>query len=198
VIIWGGSKDVGENESKQGISRIQRFIETNKHTNIILMEVPHRHDLIQESCVNKEVEKYKSRIRKHMKVHQNATVLHVNFDRSGFTKHGQHMNIMGKELMAKRIVEAIKRTFKVCNKKPINMKWSEYLSIENQGTGEPTDGAGEGRDPTENQNDSAEVEDNSRRQENEIGAMASGRIRKTPVIRTDDFLWTVNCKKHSR
>ena len=62
VVVWGGSKDVGKNESKKGINRIQRFVETNKHTNIILMEVPHRHDLIQESCVNKEVKKYNSRI----------------------------------------------------------------------------------------------------------------------------------------
>ena len=62
VVVWGGLKDVGKNESKKGINRIQRFVETNKHTNIILMEVPHRHDLIQESCVNKEVKKYNSRI----------------------------------------------------------------------------------------------------------------------------------------
>ena len=113
VVVWGGSKDVGKNESKKGINRIQRFVETNKHTNIILMEVPHRHDLIQESCVNKEVKKYNSRIRKHMKVHENAEVLHVNLDRSGFTKRGLHMNAMGKEVMAKRIVEAIKCTLKV-------------------------------------------------------------------------------------
>ena len=50
VVVWGGSKDVGKNETKQGINWIKNFIETNKHTNIILMEVPHRHDLIQHSC----------------------------------------------------------------------------------------------------------------------------------------------------
>ena len=72
VVVWGGSKDVGKMETKQGTNRIQRFVETNKHTNIILMEVHHRHDLIQESCVNKEVEKYNSRILKHMKVYENA------------------------------------------------------------------------------------------------------------------------------
>ena len=56
VIVWGGSRDVGKNEEKQGINRIKNFVEMNKHTNIILMEVPHRHDLMQYSCVNKEVE----------------------------------------------------------------------------------------------------------------------------------------------
>jgi hypothetical protein len=43
-----------------------------------------------------------------MKVHKNAEIMKVNLDSRGFTKYGQHMNAMGKELMAKRIVEAIK------------------------------------------------------------------------------------------
>ena len=63
VIVWGDSKDVGKNETKQGINKIQRFVETHKHTNIIIMEVPDRHDLIQE-CVNKEETRYNNRIGK--------------------------------------------------------------------------------------------------------------------------------------
>ena len=102
AVVWGGSKDVGKNETKQGINWIQSFVQTNKHTNIILMEVPHRYDLTQDSCVNREVEKYNSTIRKLMKVHENAEVMKVNLDRRGFTKHSQHMNTMGKELMAKK------------------------------------------------------------------------------------------------
>jgi len=110
VVVWGGSKDVVKNETKQGINWIKSFVETNKHTNIILMEVPHRHDLIQDSCVNKKVGKFNSIMRKHMKVYENAEVVKVNLDRRAFTKHGQHMNAMRKELMAKRIIEAIKHT----------------------------------------------------------------------------------------
>ena len=132
VVVWGGSKDVGRNESKQGINRIQKFVETNKHTNIILMEVPHRHDLMQESCVNKEVERYNSRMRKYMKIYKNVTVLQVNLDRSGFTTHGQHTNIMGKELLAERIAETIKRTVKVCKTKAISMKGKDDRNIEKQ------------------------------------------------------------------
>jgi len=47
------------------------------------------------------VEKFNNRILKHIKVHENADVMKVNLDRKGFTKHGQHMNKMGKELMEK-------------------------------------------------------------------------------------------------
>jgi hypothetical protein len=74
VVVWGASK----NETKQGISWVKDFVETNKHTNIILMEVPHRHDLIQYLCVNKEVENFNSKIKKHMKFHENAELVKVN------------------------------------------------------------------------------------------------------------------------
>jgi DNA-binding SARP family transcriptional activator len=76
--VWGGSNDVGKNEVKQGIHRIQNFVETNKHTNVILMEAPFSHDLTQDSCANKEVGKFNSKLRKCMKVYENAEMIKVN------------------------------------------------------------------------------------------------------------------------
>ena len=102
----------GKNETKKGINGIQEFVKTNNHINFLLMDVPHRYDLKQISCVNKEVDKYSRRLQKHIKVFENAEVINANLDRRGFTKHGQHMNAKGKELMAKRIAVAIKHTLK--------------------------------------------------------------------------------------
>jgi hypothetical protein len=92
---------VGKNETKKGINCIQRFVKTNNHTNFILMDVPHRYDLEQNSFVNKEVEVCNRRIWKYMKVLEKTEVIMVDEDRRGFTRHGQHMNAKGKELMAK-------------------------------------------------------------------------------------------------
>ena len=86
------------------------------------MDVPHKYDLEQISCVNKEVDKYNRRLQKHMKFFENTEVIKANLDRRGFIKYGQRMNAKGKEWMAKRIAVAIKHTFKVCKKTPINMK----------------------------------------------------------------------------
>jgi hypothetical protein len=44
------------------------------------MDVPHRYDLEQNSCVNKEVEKYNRRIRNHMKVFENTEVIKVDLE----------------------------------------------------------------------------------------------------------------------
>ena len=73
VVVWGGSKDVGKNETKKGINCIQRFIKMNSHANFILMEVPHRYDMEQISCVNKEVDKYNRWIWKHMTIFENTS-----------------------------------------------------------------------------------------------------------------------------
>jgi hypothetical protein len=95
------------------------------------MDVPRRYDLEQISCVKKEVGKYNRRIRKHMKVFDNTEVIKVDLDRRGFTKHGQHMNAKGQEIMAERTA-AIKHALKVCNKTAISMKWKGQPSKENQ------------------------------------------------------------------
>ena len=123
-------------------------------------------------------------------------VIKVDLDRRGFTRHGQHMNAKGKALLAKRIAATRKHTLKLCKKTPVNMKWKEDPSKENQGLGEAKNGAGEGRDLIENHNDSVSVENNnSRREEDETAMKASRRCRKIPVTRRDDFLWTTTSKK---
>ena len=88
--MWGGSNDVGRNETKQGINWIQNFVETNKHTNIILMEVPHRYDLIEDSCVNKEVVKFNHIIRKRMKAHGNAEVMKTRGQKCFYKTRSAH------------------------------------------------------------------------------------------------------------
>jgi hypothetical protein len=88
-----------------------------------------------------------------MKVLKNTEVIKVDFDRRGFTRHGQHMNARGKELMAKRKAAAIRHTLKLCKKTPISMKWKEDSSKENQGLGESKNEVGEEKEPIGNQNE---------------------------------------------
>jgi len=44
------------------------------------MDIPQTYDLEQISCVNKEVEKYNRRLRKHMKVCENTEVIKVDLE----------------------------------------------------------------------------------------------------------------------
>ena len=97
------------------------------------MDVPHRYDLEQNSCVNKEVEKCNRKIRKHMKVFENTEVIKVDLE-------GVSQNMVSiwmqkeKELMAKRIAAAIKLTLTYVKRH--QSAWNGKKIQENQGLGE--------------------------------------------------------------
>ena len=50
VIICGGANDVAKINSKTALRHIRNFIKSNNLSNIILVSVPHRHDLIVLMC----------------------------------------------------------------------------------------------------------------------------------------------------
>ena len=158
MIVWGGSRDVGKNESKQGINRLQGFVKTNKHTNIILMEVPHRYDLMRESCVNKEIQRFNNKLQEYMESYEHVTVLQVNMDRSNYTTHGQHMNKVGKEIVAGRIAVAIdcivkNNKVKSQNKQKIDVDPDERTQAQKVNNGDGKEG-----DPIKTQNNSYQLE----------------------------------------
>jgi len=41
IVFWGGTNDVSNNNSQDGLKHIANFVKMNSHTNIILMSVPH-------------------------------------------------------------------------------------------------------------------------------------------------------------
>ena len=45
VILWGGSNDAGNNNSKAGLRNISHLVKNNSHANIVIMGVLHRFDL---------------------------------------------------------------------------------------------------------------------------------------------------------
>jgi hypothetical protein len=108
IVIWGGTRDVGRNETTGGLNQLKDFFKKNNHTNIIQMCVPHRYDLHSNSCVNKGIEVLNRRLGKLVKAFEDTTLIKLDLNRELFTKHGLHMNDKGKELVAKKIISAIK------------------------------------------------------------------------------------------
>jgi len=61
VMVWGGTRDVGRNETKKKQHQMKNFVSNHNQTNVIVMSVPWRYDLEQKSCVNDEVKVYNNR-----------------------------------------------------------------------------------------------------------------------------------------
>ena len=58
VVVWGGTRDVGRNETKKGLHQMKNFVSYHYQTNVIVMSVPCRYDLDPNSYVNYEVKVY--------------------------------------------------------------------------------------------------------------------------------------------
>ena len=55
VVPWEGSNDISRNNFLVALKNILKFLINANHTNVILLTAPHRHDIITNSCVNKEL-----------------------------------------------------------------------------------------------------------------------------------------------
>ena len=120
-IIWGGTRDVAKNESNRGLRQLMNFTGKHRHTNFILMEVPHRYDLEMKSCVNKEITVFNSKLKHLSERIVNLSVIDVTTDREMFTRHGLHMNRMGKEQIAGKIASEMSVLFQVNKRNPIRL-----------------------------------------------------------------------------
>jgi len=65
VVVWGGSNDIARNNSIKGMKNILEFVLNANHTNVIIMNAPHRQDLI--SCVNVLIRKWMHSIGSYAK-----------------------------------------------------------------------------------------------------------------------------------
>jgi hypothetical protein len=84
LVVWGGSNNISRNNTGDAISNTSEFVKNSSVSNIVLMNAPHRHDLIPNSCVNKEVAKYNRLMRKVAKQNSNIQFLELDLDRSHF------------------------------------------------------------------------------------------------------------------
>ena len=168
VVVWGGTNNIAKNESEKGLVHISNFVKQRKHTNVIIVGAPKRHDLSTTSCVNSAVTTYNRKLHKRMKMFEYVQIIDSEVQTEHFTRHGLHMNTVGKELMVQRITDHIRKTLLVRKTPPIILKWRQDLTDSGQERVEA--------------------------QEKVIYSRTSGRTRKQPATRGDDFLWTAELR----
>ena len=98
-------------------------MKANCHTNIVLVTVPHRYDLSDWSCVNNEVKSFNRKLLKLMKPFQHVRVITVDLKREYFTRHGLHMNKVGKEITSLKIAKAVSTMLHKQTRESIRLHW---------------------------------------------------------------------------
>lgn len=130
IIFCGGAKDIGNNNTSDGLKHIIKFVQTNKHTNIMLLGAPFRYDLPKWSCVNDEVQTFNRKLMKLVKPFDHVRVLKLDKEREFFTRHGQHLNDRGKERVAAQVVQMMTTVLHKQNTEPISLHWNNELEDE--------------------------------------------------------------------
>jgi lysophospholipase L1-like esterase len=127
VVVWGGANDISKNNMKEAVKSLSGFVDTNKDLNVVLINSPHRYDLLPESCVNKEVAKFNRQVKKIMKLQSKVKILELTLDRYHFTTHGLHLNSKGKKVVSHDLAVVVQQLFNKANISPnsISIPWKD-------------------------------------------------------------------------
>jgi hypothetical protein len=107
LIVFGGSNDCDKQVYRSNITSLANFLKDSQNTNIILAEVPLRHDIGIKSSKNEQILKHNRIMHKIAKGHKHVKLISITPNREYFTRHGFHFNRMGKEEISKMIIKCL-------------------------------------------------------------------------------------------
>jgi hypothetical protein len=129
VIIRGGSNDINKTEANIGLKYLKHFVTNRMNTNNIIITAATRHDLLETSCVNKEIEVFNKKLHELMKTMDNVSIINANLHREDFTQHGLHRNSSGKERIVEMIGKHIHQLMSKKNELPIILHWGKIHNV---------------------------------------------------------------------
>jgi hypothetical protein len=91
VVFCDGSSNVSKNNSNITLKHIPNLIKDHNNTNITLLSVTCRHDLMDFSRVSNENRTFNRKLMKYIKIVE-CSVLEINPNRECFTHHRLHLS----------------------------------------------------------------------------------------------------------
>ena len=99
IVLNCGANDIEKVNSNIStiITPVINFSQKYSNTNIIVLEIPHRHDLHHKDMTNLRIQSLNTKLKSILTRFRHVTILDMNTTRNHFTKHGLHLNKPGKE-----------------------------------------------------------------------------------------------------
>ena len=87
IVVNGGmnDRDTKRNQIHKGLVHTAQFIQENTHSNIIIVNIPPRHDIGSNSITNLEIHAANRKLNKIAKAYNNVTIVDSNLHRKYFT-----------------------------------------------------------------------------------------------------------------
>lgn len=109
IVFFGGTNDVLSDEGYKIQHTLAEAIGNYKN-NILLVTLPHRHDLPKDHLTNKEITLINSKLHQLADQENNINVLNIDsLKRDMFTRNGFHLNKRGKEQLSLKIISSIEK-----------------------------------------------------------------------------------------
>lgn len=129
AVLIGGSNDVYHNETAAATSALKTTLGKLTNTNVIVLKIPQRYDLMELSCVNTEISRANKTFETVCRQFKNVTIIDINdciacnhssrsncnCQRACHTRHGQHLSGLGKTLLAQKILNVINHKVTCCS-----------------------------------------------------------------------------------
>ena len=107
VVVCGGVNNISNNKSIKGLKYVIQFVQNRRNTNVIITNASHRFDQEDSSCVNKEIKVFNRKLKRITKGYNHTEVTDMSANRDHYTKHGIHMNKIGKGWFNRRYYQQI-------------------------------------------------------------------------------------------
>ena len=138
IVVNGGMNDIDSkrNQTHKVLAHMAQFIQENIHSNIIIVNIPPRHDIGSNSITNLEIHAANRKLNKTAKAYNNVAIVDSNLLWKCLTRHGLHLNKYGKEWLSKQIATQIHRLVEDNSKNTpmIPLKWKIEPTSEQNST----------------------------------------------------------------
>jgi lysophospholipase L1-like esterase len=107
------------------LKNIVKFIKNVNYTSIILMSIPYRYYIMDYSYVNRLMKSFNSKFSKFAEAFNHLSIMETMNNRLLFTKHGLHLNELGKALLSDQLALHIFSLLEEVNSTPTILRWHD-------------------------------------------------------------------------
>jgi hypothetical protein len=190
IVINVGSKDIDKPTVKDNgiLISMVHFIQKYNNTNIVIINIPHRHDLTNRAKTNLCIQAYNYKLKNILKAFKHVSLVEMSTNWRHFTKHGLHLNSRGKEWLAKQTALQIELLVEFSSKvnPVIPFKWKkETMNLTNENIVISSEiHTVEGLIPSVQT-----LKNQTNMENNESICRIFTRNKKVPITMSKDFLW---------
>jgi 23S rRNA pseudoU1915 N3-methylase RlmH len=118
VVISAGANDIYNNINKGNeiTQKMTKFWQSHSNTNIVTVEIPHRHDYEKDSQLNRAIRELNKGFLDEAKRFNHVALIQIEQDRSNYNKYGLHLNWKGKDRLARQVAQQITKHVKTGQK----------------------------------------------------------------------------------